>query len=80
MSFSTYFKFDGKLYKQIKGLAMGNRLTQVLAEIFTNFALLKVVQMFDASMISFIYEFVDDVFAAMPYELLTNFNEMMMRE
>lgn len=59
---AAYFGFDGILYLQGMGLAMGNRLAQVLAEIRTNHALLLVVKRFDASVISLLYKYVDDVF------------------
>lgn len=58
---ATFFAFQGKIYKQIRGLAMGNRLAQVLAEIRTNFAIYEALSEFDATMISFFYKYVDDI-------------------
>lgn len=56
--------FNGELFKQAKGLAMGNRLAQILAEIRTNYALNGSLESFSAEMISFLYKYVDDVFTA----------------
>lgn len=61
---STFFLFNGDIFKQIKGLAMGNRLAQVLAEIRTNFALYDALKGFDADIISFMYKYVDDIFTS----------------
>lgn len=58
---ATFFLFDGYIFKQIKGLAMGNRLAQVLAEIRTNFALHTALTKFDAESISFLNKYVDDI-------------------
>ncbi len=41
---ATFFLFNGRIFKQKKGLAMGNRLAQVLAEIRTNYALRNVMK------------------------------------
>lgn len=61
---ATYFLYGSNIYKQIKGLAMGNKLAQVLAEIRTNYALHNALKKFDAEIISFFFKYVDDVFAA----------------
>lgn len=61
---AAFFGFDGQIYKQIKGLAMGNRLAQILAEIKTNHALQNAVNEFCASSISIMYKFVDDIFSS----------------
>lgn len=61
---ATFFMFNGAIYKQIKGLAMGNKLAQVLAEIKTNFAFYEALKHFDADVISFMYKYVDNVFAS----------------
>lgn len=61
---STFFMFNNRIFKQCKGLAMGNRLAQVLAKIRTNYALLKSFQKYDAETISFIYKYVDDIILA----------------
>lgn len=61
---SAFFSFEGRIYKQMKGLAMGNRISQVLAEIRTNAALRKVLNRFDATVISCFYKYVDDIFSS----------------
>lgn len=61
---ATFFIFNGKIFKQIKGLAMGNKLAPILAEIRTNYALLKAMENFGAETISFLYKYVDDVFTS----------------
>lgn len=67
---TAYFVFGGSIYLQSKGLAMGNRLAQVLAEIRTNHALMCAVGLFDATIISFIFKYVDDIFAAVHPEFI----------
>lgn len=59
---SAIFGFNGQLYKQTKGLAMGNRLAQILAEIRTNHAMLIAIQNISAEIISLLYKYVDDTF------------------
>lgn len=49
---TAFFTFGGVLYRQVKGLAMGNRIAQVMAEIRTNFALKRALPVYDASDIS----------------------------
>lgn len=71
----TYFLFHNKIYKQIKGLAMGNRLAQILAEIRTNFALYVALNEFDAEDISFLYKFVDDIFTSIYMDQINNVKE-----
>lgn len=61
---STYFGYNNRIYRQCSGLAMGNCLSQVLAEMTTNRALLRAVAEFSPERISLIYKFVDDIMAA----------------
>lgn len=61
---ATYFVFNGQIFKQIKGLAMGNKLAQVLAEICTNYVLIDYLKGFGADEISFFYKYVDDIFTS----------------
>lgn len=65
---STFFVFRGVIYKQIKSLAMGNRNAQVMAEIKANYALRMVLRMFNVSLISFFYKYVDDILSAIHEE------------
>lgn len=69
---STYFIYKGRIYRQCAGLAMGDRLSQVLAEITTNEALLNTVEEFTPERISFIYKFVDDIMAGMHSDDMTS--------
>lgn len=67
---STFFMFDGSLFQQINGLAMGNRLEKILAEIRTNYALYQSLKDYDAETISFLYKYVDDVFATIEEDFI----------
>ncbi|HEY0221517.1 MAG TPA: hypothetical protein VGC17_01715 [Lactovum miscens] len=61
---ATYFMFNGNIFKQVKGLAMGNRLAQVLAEIRTNYALHNALKDVGADVMSLMYKYVDDIFTS----------------
>jgi len=74
---SAYYQYDGTIYWQCRGLSMGNMLAQVLAEIRTNVALIKSVSDFSTQKISFIFKFVDDIFAAMHKDSINDFHETM---
>lgn len=76
---STYFLYQGSLFKQTKGLAMGNRLAQVLAEIRTNHALCESLSECDAESISFLYKYVDDVFSSIREENIVMVKEKVSR-
>lgn len=67
---ATFFAFDGNVYKQIRGLAMGNRLAQIVAEIRTNHSLHSAIKIYDATSISFIYKFVDDILSGIHEDLI----------
>lgn len=58
---NAYFTYDDVIYRQIKGLSMGNNLSQILAEIFTNYALLKAINSIPEGKLIFIYKFTDDI-------------------
>lgn len=61
-SCATFFLFNGRVYKQIKGLAMGNKLAQVLAEIHTNYALiiaLKEFLYYTNTLMAFLLQFIE---------------------
>lgn len=57
----SYFSFEDKIYMQAEGLATGNSLLQVLAEITTSYFLNQALMQFDEGEISFIYKYVDDI-------------------
>lgn len=61
---AAYFGALGRIFKQMKGLAMGNQLAQVMAEIRTDYALINTLRDIDASLISFLYKYVDDIFSS----------------
>lgn len=73
--YSTFFMFNGFLFKQVKGLAMGNRLAQILAEIRTNYALNKSLKEYDAEIISFFYKYVDDIFTSIKEDCINIIKE-----
>lgn len=60
--------FNGQIFKQVKGLAMGNRLAQALAEIRTNYALYGTMKDIGADIMSFMYKYVDDIFTSIHRE------------
>lgn len=62
---NAFFTFGDVIYLQAEGLAMGNSLSQILAEITTSFYLNEAVMDFQKEEITFIYKYVDDIIAAM---------------
>lgn len=72
---SCYFLFDGEVYRQAKGLTMGNMLSQMLAEIATNYATKRAIQKIDTQDISFLGKYVDDFGGAMKQSVITTFEE-----
>lgn len=59
---NAYFSYNGVYYRQCKGLTMGNNLSQIIAEIFTNYALQIAFESAPNSKIFFLRKFVDDIF------------------
>lgn len=74
---SSFFIYDGKVYKQEKGLTMGNELSQILADIATNRTTILVRASISAQRISFIYKYVDDFATAMDEEATIMFQNRM---
>ena len=64
---ASFFKYDGKFYKQIKGTPMGSPASVVIAEIVMQ-ALEKTI--FDNISYKFWYRYVDDVIACIPSDLI----------
>lgn len=58
---NAFFTFENTVYLQTEGLAMGNSLSQILAEITTE--------------ISFMYKYVDDIVAGMDSKILSRMQE-----
>lgn len=52
---------------------MGNRLSQILADICTNYATKKALQCFDPQDVSFVVKYVDDFVGAMREDLIQKF-------
>lgn len=57
----AYFLFNGNVYRQCKGLSMGNKLSKILAEIFVSENLNKTMDEFSKDLIAFLSIFVDDI-------------------
>ncbi|KAJ6617056.1 hypothetical protein Bhyg_17762, partial [Pseudolycoriella hygida] len=70
---SAFFLFDGQIHKQAKGLAMGNKLSQVLAEIRLNYGLRPIISRYDASLISFFFKYVDDTLMGIHSRIINEF-------
>lgn len=66
---SPFFTFEGEVYLQSEGLAMGNSLSQVLAEITTSYLMNEALAGFGKE-ISFIFKYVDDLIGAMDENIL----------
>lgn len=62
---SSYFTSGSAIYKQRKGLNMGNELSQVLADIATNKATIMTIASINQRHITFVFKYVDDFFTAM---------------
>ena len=60
----THFLFNGKLYSQIDGVAMGSPLAPVLANIFMGFYESKWLNEYNLYKAKFYLRYVDDILAA----------------
>ena len=60
----THFLFNGKLYSQIDGVAMGSPLAPVLANIFMGFYESKWLNEYNLYKPKFYLRYVDDILAA----------------
>lgn len=61
----AFFVFEGVIYLQVEGLSMGNRLSQVLAEIVTSYFLNRAILKCGENVIDFVYKYVDDIISAL---------------
>lgn len=68
----SFFTFEGEIYLQVEGLAMGSSLSQILAEITTSYLLSKALSRFDDSHVSFFFKFVDDLIGGIDERYLTD--------
>lgn len=57
----AYFLFNENIFRQCKGLSMGNRLSKILADVFVSENLNKTFDIFASEMIGFFSIFVDDI-------------------
>lgn len=62
---SSYFTYGNAVYRQTKGLTMGNRLSKMLAEITTNYLTMKALKSIEKQDITFLYKYVDDLVGAL---------------
>lgn len=72
---SSYFLYRGKVYRQTRGLTMGNRLSKILAEIITNFLTLRSMESLQSNHFSFLNKFVDDFVSAMDPKVFDEFEQ-----
>lgn len=76
---SSYFICETSIYKQEKGLTMGNDLSQMLADIATNRATTIVITSMNSREIFFVHKYVDDFIGAMTREGFIQFKKRMER-
>lgn len=77
---SSFFINEDDIYQQVKGLTMGNELSQVLADIATNRATINVRSSLDPRDLPFITKYIDDFFAIATPGGMEQFEERMARE
>lgn len=68
---TAFFTYGNVIYLQTEGLAMGNSLSQMLAEITTSHCLNEALSSFKEGEISFLYKYVDDIIFCGDGDLLT---------
>lgn len=68
---STYFEHDTGIYRQCKGLAMGNSLSKILAEIVTRACIIEATKKFAGKDIRFLKIYVDDILGIMNKNLIS---------
>lgn len=73
----AFFTNNNEIYKQIKGLAMGNRLSQCLAEIVTSFTILEAKKRIEENKISFLFKYIDDLSGAMDTDTIQIFENLL---
>lgn len=62
---TAFFTYKDEIFLQMSGLAMGNSLSQILAEITTSYYLFEALSKFNCGEITFCYKYVDDLLAAL---------------
>lgn len=66
----SYFTYKENIYKQNRGLAMGNSLSQCLAEIVIGYVLCEAMKSVEERKITFLVKFVDDIGGAMDVDTI----------
>lgn len=69
----AYFTYKDGIYTQNRGLAMGNSLSQCLAEIVTSFIIYMALLQIDKNKITFLVKFLNDIGGAMDIETISTF-------
>lgn len=69
----SYFIYDGGIYQQVKSLIMGCQISQILAEIVTNCALIKTASTIGDEHLSFLFKYVDDIAFGMEEGVMERF-------
>lgn len=73
---NNYFSFNGNLHKQIFGTPMGSPLSPILADIVMEDLLTNVLNKLDFN-IKFMVKYVDDLFAIIPEDKLTQIHKLL---
>lgn len=73
----AYFTYKDGIFRQNKGLAMGNRLSQLLAEIVTSVSILEAKKKIEENKISFLFKFVDDLGGAIDADTIPIFEDLL---
>lgn len=72
---STYFMYGSTIYRQCKGLAMGNSLSQVLASIVTSEALIRAMDTFTDEEVNYFGKYLDDLLAVVDIDMVSVLEE-----
>lgn len=75
----AYFLFNGKILRQCKGLAMGNKLSKILAEIFVSEKLNEIMDKTSTEIVSFLSIFVDDIGCSVQRDRIDTFKDTIMK-
>lgn len=75
---STYFLYKSQIYRQTKGLAMGNMLSQILPEI-VNIYIMEAKRNYAGNEIFYIGKFVDDILGVMQDNIIDDLEKGILR-
>lgn len=76
---STYFLHNTGIYRQCRGLAMGNSLSKILAEIVTRSCINEAVKKFSNQDVRFLRIYVDDILGVMNKEVISYVEEEILK-